>query len=122
MADKKKTLVLGASPNTERYSFRAASELLYYGHPVELLGLRKGNIEGHDIDTYPEAYTDIDTVTMYLGEKNQPEYYKYILSLKPKRVIFNPGAENETFCQELTKNNIECINACTLVMLSIGNY
>jgi len=122
MVQKKKTLVLGASPNTERYSFRAATELLHHGHPVELLGVRKGEIGGHNIDTFPNAYSDIHTVTMYLGKNNQVQYYKYILSLRPQRVIFNPGAENDDFCRELTKQNIECINACTLVMLSIRNY
>ncbi len=118
----KKTLVLGASPNAERYSFRAATELTYHKHPVALLGRRAGKIGDHDIDTVAQQYSGIDTVTMYLGPDNQIEYYQYIISLQPKRVIFNPGAENEGFCKMLEKNGVECLNACTLVMLSIGNY
>lgn len=122
MSGKKKTLVLGASPNESRYSYRAASELVHYGHPIELLGIRSGSIANQEIDTNPQPYQDIDTVTMYLGAKNQVEYYQYIFSLQPKRVIFNPGAENAEFCQRLEKKGIECLEACTLVMLSIGNY
>ena len=118
----KKTLVLGASPNTERYAYRAATELMHYKHPVELLGIKDGSIDEKAIDTTPKAYADIDTVTMYLGAQNQTEYIQYIFSLQPKRVIFNPGAENPDFCKRLEKKGIECIEACTLVMLSIGNY
>ena len=122
MSTKKKTLVLGASPNEARYSYRAATELNHYGHPIELLGIREGSIVNQTIDTSPQQYTDLDTITIYLGAKNQVEYYQYIMSLKPKRVIFNPGAENAELCERLEKQGIECLNACTLVMLSIGNY
>ena len=59
---------------------------------------------------------------MYVGEKNQPPYYDYILSLKPKRVIFNPGAENPEFEKIVRDAEIEVLEACTLVMLSVGNY
>ncbi len=122
MSVKKKTLVLGASPNESRYSYRAAMELAHYGHPIELLGIRNGQIANQEIDTTPKQYSDIDTITMYLGAKNQVEYYQYIMSLQPKRVVFNPGAENEELCKRLEKQGIECLEACTLVMLSIGNY
>lgn len=118
----KKTLVIGASPNASRYSHRAALELSHYKHPIHLLGLRNGEIAGVPIDTFPEPYENIDTVTLYLNSTNQIPYYKYILSLKPKRVIFNPGAENDELASLLKKHNIEPLNACTLVMLSIGNY
>ena len=118
----KRTLVIGASPNASRYSHRAALELSYYKHPIHLLGLRTGEIAGVPIDTFPEPYGDIDTITLYLNSTNQRAYYKYILSLKPKRVIFNPGAENEELTSLLIKHDIEPLNACTLVMLSIGNY
>ncbi|MFT5512676.1 MAG: putative CoA-binding protein [Bacteroidia bacterium] len=122
MSTAKRTLVLGASPKEERYSFRAATELKHYAHPVELLGINDGSIGGQAIDTTPKMYDDIDTVTMYLGAKNQIEYYQYLIALNPKRVVFNPGAENDEFCKRLEKKGIECLEACTLVMLSIGNY
>ena len=122
MSTAKKTLVLGASPNTERYSNRAASELMHYKHPVELLGIKDGEINGQEIDKSPKMYDDIDTVTMYLGARHQTEYYQYLFALEPNRVVFNPGAENDELCQRLEKKGIECIEACTLVMLSIGNY
>lgn len=122
MSSKKKTLILGASTNESRYSNRAANALSHHGHPIELLGIRNGSIVNQEIDTTPEPYIDIDTVTMYLGAKHQVEYYQYIFSLKPKRVVFNPGAENAEFCQRLEKKGVECLEACTLVMLSIGNY
>jgi uncharacterized protein len=122
MSESKKTLVLGASPNEARYSYRAATELMHYGHQVELLGIRQGEIGKQSIDTSPKQYESVDTVTMYLGAKNQIEYYQYIMSLNPKRVVFNPGAENQELCERLEKKGVECLEACTLVMLSIGNY
>ncbi|MFT5723932.1 MAG: putative CoA-binding protein [Bacteroidia bacterium] len=122
MKSVKKTLVLGASPKQDRYSNRAASELMHYGHPVELLGNKKGQIKEQEIDTQAKNYKNIDTVTMYLGARNQVEYYQYLIALNPKRIVFNPGAENPELCKRLEKNGVECLEACTLVMLSIGNY
>lgn len=118
----KKTLVIGASENPDRYANRAARNLIRYGHPVELLGLRPGVIEGNPIRTGLPEIKGVDTVTMYVGARNQPGYYAYITKLKPKRVIFNPGAENPTFARQLRDADIEPIDACTLVMLSIGAY
>lgn len=122
MSTDKKTLILGASTNTERYAHRAAISLLAHNHAIEMLGRRKGKIQGNEIDDKAQFYDDIDTVTLYLGPKNQVEYYQYLIALAPKRVIFNPGTENPELCQLLKKNNIECVEACTLVLLSIGNY
>ena len=113
----KKTLVLGASTNPSRYANIADNRLRSYDHEVVALGLRSGTIADVEIDTYPESYSDIDTVTMYLGAARQVPYYNYILSLKPKRVIFNPGAESEELQKLLEKHNIEVLEACTLVML-----
>lgn len=118
----KKTLVIGASSNPERYSYKAAEKLLNYGHEIELLGLRPDVIFGRTIDTEKKAYEGLDTVTLYVGPKNQPEYYDYVLSLKPKRVIFNPGTENPEFESLLSKNGIEAEEACTLVLLGINKY
>lgn len=118
----KKTLVIGASENPSRYANRAAKMLHQYGHPVNLIGLREGKIGEEPIQTGMPDLNDIDTVTMYVGPQNQPAYYDYIKSMKPKRVVFNPGAENPVFAQQLADNGIEPVNACTLVMLSVGTY
>jgi uncharacterized protein len=119
---KKKTLVLGASENTERYSNKAVRKLVANNHPVFAIGNKVGKIGDVEIVKTPIAYNDIDTVTMYLGEKNQKQFYDYILSLKPKRIIFNPGAENIELETLAAENGIETMEACTLVMLSTGQY
>lgn len=119
---KKSTLVIGASKNPERYAFKAAERLLNHGHKIELLGLKPDEILGHTIDTEKKNYEDIDTVTLYVGPQRQPEYYDYIVSLKPRRVIFNPGTENEELYKILQENNIEPQIACTLVLLGTGQY
>ncbi|WP_372744720.1 CoA-binding protein [Lutibacter sp.] len=119
---KKKTLVLGASENPNRYSNIAIKRLLNKGIEVVAVGLREGLVEGVKIENHKKIFTDIDTVTMYLSAKNQVEYYSYILSLKPKRVIFNPGTENEEFEEILAKNSIAFENSCTLVLLSLDSY
>lgn len=118
----KKTLVLGASLNPGRYSNLAINRLVNYGHTVEAVGLKKGIVAGVDISTEKEDFENIDTVTLYLNPKRQEEYYDYIISLKPKRVIFNPGTENPAFYDMLRKNNIEVEVACTLVLLGTNQY
>jgi predicted CoA-binding protein len=118
----KRTLVIGASENPERYSNRAVLQLLSHGHPVLALGNKSGKIGNVHIDTGKPVYQDLDTVTLYLGPAHQPEFYDYILNLKPRRVIFNPGTENDEFFERVQKSGIEAVEACTLVMLSIGNY
>lgn len=117
-----KTLIIGASKNPERYAYKAAERLLAHGHKIELLGLRPDTIFGQVIDTDKKQYTDIDTVTLYIGPQRQPEYYDYIVSLKPRRVIFNPGTENVEFYKILKDNDIESEVACTLVLLGTGQY
>lgn len=117
-----KTLIIGASDNPDRYSFKAAERLLNHGHQIELLGLRPKTIFGQTIETEKKQFSDIDTVTLYIGSQRQPEYYQYIVSLNPRRVIFNPGTENEEFYKVLKKNNIEAEVACTLVLLGTGQY
>lgn len=118
----KKTLIIGASSNPDRYSYKAAEKLLNYGHDIELLGLRPDVIFGRTIDTEKKAYVGLDTVTLYVGPKNQPEYYDYIASLMPERVIFNPGTENPEFEHYLSEKGIDVEVACTLVLLGIGKY
>ncbi|HKJ41299.1 MAG TPA: CoA-binding protein [Sunxiuqinia sp.] len=119
---KKKTLVIGASEKPERYSNKAIKALLNHDHPVVAIAARSGNVETVDFDTVKKAYQDVDTVTMYVGPRNQPGYYDYIIDLKPRRVIFNPGTENAEFASKLKAEGIEPEEACTLVLLSIGAY
>jgi hypothetical protein len=119
---KKKTLVLGASLNPSRYSNLAINRLVSYDQPTVAIGLKKGEIAGVSISTEKENFEDIDTVTLYLNPQRQKEYYEYIISLKPKRVIFNPGTENPEFYTLLQKNNIEVEVACTLVLLGTNQY
>jgi len=118
----KKTLVIGASLNPARYSNMAINRLIDNIHPVVAVGLREGTVAGVEISKEKEQFEEIDTVTLYLNPKRQIEYYNYILSLKPKRVIFNPGTENPEFYAILKNNNIEYEVACTLVLLSINQY
>lgn len=119
---KKHTVVIGASPNPDRYSYKATVSLLNYGHKVYPIGLRSGSINSVSIITERPEIQNVDTVTMYVGPQNQLGWEDYILSLNPKRIIFNPGTENPEFKAKAEALGIECIEACTLVMLSIGNY
>lgn len=118
----KRTLIIGASSNPERYAYKAAERLLSHGHEIELLGLRPEVVYGKTIDTERKNYKDIDTVTLYVGPQNQPSYYDYIISLNPERVIFNPGTENQEFQSLLKKNGIAFEEACTLVLLGTQQY
>jgi predicted CoA-binding protein len=118
----KKTVVIGASENPERYSYRAVVSLAKHGEEVIAIGLKDGMIQGIPITKEKKYIDNVDTITMYVGAQNQPGWYDYILSLKPERIIFNPGAENDELAQLAKKNGIEVVEACTLVMLSIGNY
>ena len=119
---KKKTLVLGASPNPERYSYLAVNKLMAYGYPVIAIGKKQGTIGTTVIKTEQEPLDDIDTVTLYLNPANQLPYYNYILSLHPRRIIFNPGAENDELAGLAVQNGIKALEACTLVLLSTGQY
>src|SRR5688572_28674932 len=116
----KKTVVFGASENEDRYANRAVRKLKAYGHDVVAIGLREGHIDDVLIHKDHPAIQDVDTVTMYVGPKNQPRLYDYILSLTPKRIIFNPGAENPELEALAEEKGIEVTEACTLVLLSIG--
>lgn len=122
MLKNKPTAIIGASPNADRYSYKATISLLQHSHPVFPIGIRSGQIHGVNIITEKPMLENIDTVTLYVGPDNQPAWYDYILSLHPKRVIFNPGTENAEFEHLLQKENIEVVDACTLVLLSTGQY
>ncbi len=119
---KKKTLVLGASQNPQRYSYLAINRLRAKDHPVVAIGRRNGSVADVPITKEHLPLPDVDTITLYLNAKNQKEYYDYILSLHPKRIIFNPGAENEELAEIATANGIKPMEACTLVLLSTEQY
>ncbi len=119
----KKTLVIGASEHRWRYSFLAVNRLHQKGHEVISLGKEKGQINGVAIETERKAFKDVDTVTLYINPSIQKEYYDYVLNvIQPKRIIFNPGTENPDFEAMAEKKGIETIEACTLVMLSTGQF
>lgn len=122
MSTTKKTLVLGASDNPSRYSYLAIQRLRNFGHPVVALGRKTAKVNDVTIDTDKHAFDNIDTITLYLNPQHQKEYYDYILSLKPERIIFNPGAENEELEDLARQHNIKTLDACTLVMLNTGQY
>jgi len=118
----KKTLVLGASDHPGRYSYLALTRLRGNGHPVVAIGRKRATVGDVEIGTDKELLVGIDTVTLYLNPIHQKEYYDYILSLHPRRVIFNPGAENSELATLARANGIEPVEACTLVLLSTGQY
>ncbi|MEJ7588547.1 MAG: CoA-binding protein [Ferruginibacter sp.] len=120
--EKKKTLVIGASANPARYSFAAVQRLSARQHPVTALGIRKGTIGNIEIETEKKPIEDIDTITLYLNPSRQKEYYEYMLALNPKRIIFNPGTENDELSMLAEQKGIETMEACTLVLLSTGQY
>jgi predicted CoA-binding protein len=122
MPEKKKTLVIGASENPSRYSFLAMQRLLQHGHPVTAIGKKDGKVGDVIIETGQQPYKNIDTVTLYINPGHQKEYYDYILSLHPKRIIFNPGAENKELAEIASQHGIQSMDACTLVLLGTGQY
>ncbi len=118
----KKTLVFGASLKAERYSNLAIHKLVNQNIEVCAFGLKSGKVAGINIDTSLLPYKNVHTVTLYLNPKNQKPYYNYIVSLQPKRVIFNPGTENPEFYTMLKKHAITYEVACSLVLLSTNQY
>ena len=119
---EKKTLVLGASNNPGRYSYLAINRLRGKGHPVVAIGQRPSQVGDVEIGTEKNAFPEIDTITLYLNPARQKEYYDYILSLHPKRIIFNPGAENPELAGLARSHGIQPLEACTLVLLSTGQF
>src|SRR5258706_10975303 len=116
MKERKKTLVLGASQNPARYSYLAVNRLRANQHPVVAIGRKEGKVADVNIITEHPQMNDIDTVTVYMNENNQKQYYDYILSLHPKRIIFNPGAENDELAEMASQQGIQPMEACTLVL------
>lgn len=120
----KLTLVVGATTNTSRYAYFAADRLSDKGIPFLPIGIKSGEVFGQkilDLRSLPELH-NIHTITLYIGPAHQEEWIDYLLSLKPKRIIFNPGTENPAFYQKAKAAGIEVLQACTLVMLSTNQY
>ncbi len=120
--ENKKTLVIGASENPERYANKAIKLLLQHKHTVVALGNKAGNVNEVIIETERKPFNDIDTVTLYINPTIQKDYYSYILSLKPNRIIFNPVTENQEFMDLANQHNIANEEACTLVLLHTNQY
>ncbi|VXD10495.1 CoA-binding protein [Marinoscillum sp. 108] len=122
--DKKKTVIIGATPNPTRYAFLAAERLTNHQHPVVPVGIKRGEVFGKEIlDLREKPSVDgVDTITLYLNPTHQREWEEYILSLQPKRIIFNPGTENDRLAAKAADQGIETLNACTLVMLSASTF
>ena len=118
----KKTLLIGASENKERYSYLAINSLRNHYHPVFAIGNKEGKVGDTIISVEKPVIENIDTITLYLNAQNQKAYYDYIISLHPTRLIFNPGAENKELAEIAAANGIEPLEACTLVLLSTGQY
>src|ERR1700704_775835 len=122
MNELKRTLVLGASDNPSRYSYLAIRRLREHGHPVVALGKKNTLVADVQVEKEKKQFDHIDTITLYLNPLRQKEYYDYILSLHPKRIIFNPGAENDELYELARSKGIQVQEACTLVLLSTGQY
>ena len=121
---RKKTVVIGATPNPGRYAHLAANMLSQYDHEVIPMGIKTGQVAGKEILNLRDkpALEGVDTVTLYIGPQHQPEWYDYIISLSPKRIIFNPGTENDEFEKLAERSGIEATEACTLVLLRSNQY
>ena len=120
--EQKKTLILGATNNPVRYAYMAANRLVAAGHEIVNIGIKRGEVAGVTIQPAAEIRTDIHTITLYVGPQRQLEYYDYILDTKPHRLIFNPGTENPELKNLAQQRGIETLEACTLVLLSTGQY
>lgn len=121
---KNKTLIVGATPNPTRYAFTAAEFLRRAGEPFVPISIKKGEVLGEPIQDLKQRphFEDIHTITLYLNDRHQEEWEEYLLSLKPERIIFNPGAENSRLTKKAQSQGITCLNACTLVMINSGQY
>ena len=120
--ESKKTLVLGATDNPSRYAYMAVKRLLEHGNEVVAVSNKKGEVLGIPIQNDFPKIDNVHTVTLYVGTRNLDHYIDYILSLNPKRIIFNPGTAHEGLEKKAKEQGIETVDGCTLVMLSIGDF
>ena len=119
---EKTTLILGATPNPNRYAYIAAERLVRHGHAIVPVGIKEGAVQGSTILHGKPDVGEIDTVTLYVGPQHQPEYYDWLIRVAPRRIIFNPGTENPELSRLARENGIETVTGCTLVMLAGGSY
>lgn len=117
-----KTLVIGASTNPQRFSYLAIKSLVKHNVEVVAIGLKSGEVDGVSISTDRPIYEGVHTISLYLNAERQREYLDYLIALKPKRIIFNPGTENGELLKLARANGIEPVFDCTLVMLNNGRY
>jgi len=120
----KKTVILGATTNPARYAYIAAHRLQQAGVPFVPVGIKQGQVANQpilDLRQQPPV-PNVHTITLYLGPHNQTQWYDYMIGLQPRRIIFNPGTENDQLVQLAQQHGIEPLEACTLVLLSVGNY
>ncbi|CAM4121259.1 CoA-binding protein [Cytophagaceae bacterium 50C-KIRBA] len=117
-----KVLIYGASINPQRYAYLAAHMLHQKGHELVLVGIKKGELLGASIRPNDWIEANVDTVTLYVGPQNQEGLLDYLRKLKPRRVIFNPGTENEKLEKSLNEEGILTEEACTLVLLQTGQF
>lgn len=124
MSENKKTVVIGATPNPARYAYQAAHMLSRYGHEFIPLSIKRGSVAGEEILDLRQkpVIPEVDTLTLYIGPQHHAEWMDYLLSLSPKRIIFNPGTENPEFMQKAREQGIEVVTGCTLIMLRTGVY
>ncbi len=120
----KKTVIIGATTNPSRYAYLAAEMLIEYDHEIVPVGIKSGTVFGRDILSIEQrpAIAQVDTITLYIGPQHQPEHYDYLLSLTPRRIIFNPGTENPELMRLAQAHQVEPLEACTLVLLRSGQY
>ena len=116
------TLVVGASPNPERYAYKAIMQLKEHNHAVYAFGPRNGSIAGVDIQNILPSQNEIDTITLYVGPERQAELIDPLINLNPRRIIFNPGTENAAFEEKALAAGIHTEQACTLVLLATNAY
>ncbi len=117
-----KTIVLGASPNPDRYSYKAVQLLQDKEKDVVAMGINKGKIGTISIVSLTAKITDVHTLSLYLNPQLQEQYLDFILSLNPKRVLFNPGTENPILATKLIQEGIAWENVCTLLLLTTNQY
>jgi len=112
-----KVLIIGASPNPKKYSYNAVRKLLLQRNEVIPIGSRGGMIGTCPIITDKPVIENIDLIILYINIKKQQEYYDYILQLKPKKLLFNPGTENPELVRIAYENHIDILYDCALTLI-----
>ena len=117
-----KMLVLGAVEKPDRYSCKAVKSLARNGYEVVAVGFKPGFVKDIEILPGTPDIDGVDTILLYMGVQKQKQYYDYILRLNPRRVIFNPGAENPELQDLLAKEGIDTVRDCALIMINTNSF